>query len=89
MTPSQLIDKVLKQAQASAAHSWEYGAVFEALIEYHNPELSVFHDPFPEDEIPTLDIKDTPALQYVKQFIRTDGITLCEGNGTSSLINSF
>jgi hypothetical protein len=82
MIPPELIEKVLAKAQERASHSWEYSTVFEALLEYRNRELSIFHTPFPLGEIPILDLEDVQALRYVKPFIRTDSETLCDGNGT-------
>ncbi|KAH7399554.1 hypothetical protein BKA66DRAFT_589500 [Pyrenochaeta sp. MPI-SDFR-AT-0127] len=84
MIPSTIIDKVLVQAQESATHSWEYGAVCEALFEYHNPELSAFHHSFPADQILTLSVEDISALKYARSFIHTYSTTLCDGNGSSA-----
>jgi hypothetical protein len=80
MSP-ELLEKVLFQAQTSACHSWEYGTVFEALLEYHDPAISIFNDPFPGGQIPILTEEKVPALRYVKPFILTDSDQLCEGNG--------
>jgi hypothetical protein len=82
MISENLITKILSQAQTSASHSWEYGTVFEALLEYHNPPLSIFNDPLPHGKIPTVHESHVPALRYVKPFILTDSDQLCEGNGT-------
>jgi hypothetical protein len=76
-----LLNKVLDQARETASHSWEYGTVFEALLEYQNPQITVFHNPFPGGQIPELGIDEVAALQYVKPFIQTDSGRLCEGNG--------
>jgi hypothetical protein len=84
MIPPVLIDKVLVQARQNASHSWEYGTVFEALLEYRDSQVSVFHCPFPGGEIPQLKIEDVEALRYVMPFIQTDSTRLCEGNGKSS-----
>lgn len=79
---STLINKVLFQAQTTASHSWEYGVVFEALLEYHNPSLTVFCTPVSEHQKHLSDLEyRVNALDYVKPFIRTESITLCEGNG--------
>lgn len=86
MIPQVVIDKVLSKAQESASHSWEYGTVFEALLEYRSPRHSVFHDPFPRGEIPKLTVDDVEALRYVKPFIQTNSARLCEGNGKLSLL---
>ncbi|KAL1795109.1 hypothetical protein ACET3X_006925 [Alternaria dauci] len=84
MVSQALVDKVLDKARETASHSWEYGTVFEALLEYKDSQFTVFHDPFPGGGIPVLRVEDVEALQYVKLFIRTDSQRLCEGNGSSS-----
>jgi len=78
MLTNSLLENVLATAQETATHSWEYGVVFEALLEYYDPQLSVFHR---ATNNPELDFERIKALQYVKQFIRTDSTSLCEGNG--------
>jgi hypothetical protein len=90
MISEELMRKVLSQAQKSAIHSWEYGTVFEAFLEYYSPSLCIFNSPFPGGEIPTLNKRDVPALQYVKPFIKLEGNRLCEGNGECSafILNS-
>jgi hypothetical protein len=91
MIPDHLVEKVLDQAKKTASHSWEYSTVFEALLEYHNPSLSIFNNPFPDGKIPVLDEDEVAALKYVKPFISTEGDQLCEGNGKyiSSRKSSF
>lgn len=76
------IDKVLQQAQATASHSWEFGVVFEALLEYHDPSLTVFSTTISQhqEQIASL-AEHANALEYIKPHIRTDSTTLCEGNG--------
>lgn len=81
MISSTLIEKVLARAQDTASYSWEYSVVFESLLEYHTPSLSIFNSPFPNNDIPVLDSRNVPALSYVKPFIRTNNTTLCDGNG--------
>ncbi|KAF2627941.1 Six-hairpin glycosidase [Macroventuria anomochaeta] len=82
---TSLIDKVLSQAQATASHSWEFGVVFEALLEYHNPSLTVFHTPVSQHKKHLSDSNgDVKVLKYIKPFIRTDSTTLCKGNGSSA-----
>ncbi|CAO2657044.1 Nn.00g058470.m01.CDS01 [Neocucurbitaria sp. VM-36] len=83
MSP-ELIDKVLDQAIASASHSWEYGTIFEALLEYRSPEYSIFNTPSPSHPSPSRIPEDLPALEYAKRFIRVNSTTLCEGNGSSA-----
>ncbi|KAJ4990199.1 hypothetical protein SVAN01_04290 [Stagonosporopsis vannaccii] len=83
--PTLLIDKVLFQAEATASHSWEYGIVFEAILEYQHPSLTVFHAPVSQHEKQLSGlIGQVQALRYIKPFIRTDSTTLCEGNGSST-----
>jgi hypothetical protein len=85
MIPTTLVSKVLFLARTCAKHSWEHGTIFEALLEFHNPDLTIFNDPFPNgSQIPALDENEIPALVYVKPFITTDSSRLCEGNGSSS-----
>ncbi|PSN63409.1 Six-hairpin glycosidase [Corynespora cassiicola Philippines] len=84
MVSPALINKVLAKAIEVATHSWEYGTVAEALLEWENPTLSIFNDPFPGGAIPTLDVGDVSALSYVKPFIRTDNTTLVDGDGSSA-----
>jgi hypothetical protein len=82
MIPQDVVERVLAKAQESASHSWEHSTVFEALLEYRNPQYSVFHaDPFPNGEAPRLKIEHVDALRYVRPFIRTDSTTLSDGNG--------
>ena len=83
--PSAVIEKVLQQAQATASHSWEYGVVFEALLEYLDPSLTVFKTSFPEHQKQLAKVDgDIAALKYVKPHICTDSTTLCESNGKMS-----
>ena len=78
------IHKVLDKGLELAAHSWEWGTAAEALLDYHNPELSVFSkDPFPGDELPQVDVNQVPSLVYAKEFISAEGEGLCEGDGQS------
>jgi hypothetical protein len=85
--PTSLIDKVLQQAQATASHSWEYGVVFEALLEYYTPSLTVFHTTVSQHQKRLSDHNGViPALKYIIQHIRTDSNTLCEGNGIISAL---
>ena len=83
---SSVIDKVLQQAQDTASHSWEYGVVFEALLEYNNPSLTVFQTAGSQSRTQITSIKDeVKALVYIETHIRTDSSTLCEGNGKPGL----
>lgn len=77
MNPSlQLIEQ---KAKRLAGHSWEYGVILEALLELHNPELSVFAKQpafFSANALESVE-----ALKYVKDFIKTDGPVLIDGEG--------
>jgi len=65
--PSFDIRKVLSLAQSLPSHSWEFGAGAEALLELHNPELSVFGPkPFP---VPASNNTQIRALSYAKSNI--------------------
>ncbi|KAF3051993.1 hypothetical protein E8E11_010634 [Didymella keratinophila] len=82
---SSVIEKVLQQAQSTASHSWEYGVVFEALLEYHDSSLTVFHTPVLQHQKQITNLaKEAKASEYIKPHIRTDSNTLCEGNGSSA-----
>ena len=79
------VANVMARALNVSAHSWEYGTAAEALLELRNPELSVFgHNPFPGNHLPPV-TKSVPSLQYAKQFIRTDNVTLIDGDGEHCL----
>ncbi|MCJ1287631.1 hypothetical protein MMC26_006983 [Xylographa opegraphella] len=79
------VHKVLDKGLELAAHSWEWGTAAEALLEFHNPELSVFSkDPFPGDELLKVDVEKIPSLVYARKFISTEGEGLCEGDGSTS-----
>ena len=76
------IRKVLDKGLELAAHSWEWGTAAEALLEHHNPELSVFGvDPFPGDKLPKVDVEKVPSLVYAREFINSEGEGLCKGDG--------
>jgi hypothetical protein len=84
MVAPSLIGTVLTKAIEVATHSWEYGTVAEALLEWENADLSIWNNPFPRGEIPTLNIGQVRALSYIKPHIRTDNITLVDGDGEST-----
>lgn len=81
MVSTELINAVLQQAIRVATHSWEYGTVAEALLEWNDPQLSIWNNPFPGGEVPTLKVDDVSALSYIIPHIRTDNITLVDGDG--------
>lgn len=79
---SELISNVIMQARLLASHSWEYGALSEALLEWYNPEFSVFGKAaFPDGKIPVLQVGDIQSLSYAKPNIRTNSTTLIDGDG--------
>ena len=76
------VTEVMQQASMLASHSWEYGTAAEALLELHNPELSVFsQNPFPGNQLPRVDVEKTPALKFAKGKLRTGQLTLIDGDG--------
>lgn len=81
MVSADLINAVLTQAVRVATHSWEYGTVAEALLEWDTPQLAIWKNPFPDGQVPTLNVDDVSALTYIKPHIRTDNVTLVDGDG--------
>lgn len=62
-----------------ATHSWEQGTAAEALLEFRNPDLTVFAPtPFPNDKIPYPPIVGVPikGLEFAQPLILNDGDTL-------------
>ena len=86
MPPS--IAKVLDRAKEITSHSWECGALSEALLELFNPELSVFaDDPFPSGRLPMFeDGARVPGLSYARQHIVRHGPTLADAEGQTCQI---
>lgn len=79
---SELISNIIMQGRLLASHSWEYGAFSEALLEWYNPEFSVFSkDAFPDGKIPVLQVGDIESLSYAKPNIRINSTTLIDGDG--------
>ncbi|KAJ4287373.1 hypothetical protein N0V90_012772 [Kalmusia sp. IMI 367209] len=81
MVSAELIGAVLQKAIQVATHSWEYGTVAEALLEWNDPDLSIWHNPFPDGKVPTLNVEDVSALTYIEPHIRTNSTTLVDGDG--------
>lgn len=74
--------KVIAQAERLATHSWEYGSLSLALIDWYNPEISAFSPTaFPYGSLPVLDVNGTTALAYAKPQIRLNSTTLVDGDG--------
>ncbi|KAL9072207.1 MAG: hypothetical protein Q9161_003680 [Pseudevernia consocians] len=79
-----LVDDIMTAGASLAKASWEHGTAAEALIELHDPELSVFAtDPFPAARIPQPTVDATPGLVYAKKYIRKDEKTLIDADGSS------
>ncbi|KAL9625094.1 MAG: hypothetical protein Q9160_000823 [Pyrenula sp. 1 TL-2023] len=91
-SPTFNLTAVLCIAKSRASHSWEHGVLAEALLELHNPELSVFGmHVFPGRSIPRLSSKDVsaiPALAYAAPLISTTEQQpqpiLIDGDGSNS-----
>ena len=76
------VSLVADQARNLSSHSWEYGTAAEALLEFYDPNLSVFGpEPFPGGQVPDVDWTKVNALSYVKPFILTSNETLIDGDG--------
>ncbi|KAF1997647.1 hypothetical protein P154DRAFT_496654 [Amniculicola lignicola CBS 123094] len=84
MVAPALLSKVLQKALQVATHSWEYGTVAEALLEWNNASLSIWNTPFPSGSIPLAHESSVPALQYAKSHIALDGNTLINADGSSA-----
>ncbi|KAK8430363.1 hypothetical protein IWX49DRAFT_509350 [Phyllosticta citricarpa] len=77
--------QLIGQAQLLATRSWEWGTLSEALLEWYNPQYSVFgHDPFPNGSIPRTDPNDVASLRYATRHIYLDSVTLADGDGSSA-----
>jgi len=76
--PGFNITKVAEVAESLPSHSWEYGTASEALLEIHNPEISVFgRSPFP---VRTRFPENVRSLAYAAAKIVI-------GTGPNSLVN--
>lgn len=81
-----LVELAISRAIELSTHSWEQGTLAEALLEWHDPALSVFgRDPFPGGRIPSVDPSSVRSLAYAKPHIRLDSESLADGNGTAAL----
>jgi hypothetical protein len=64
--------------------SWEAGAWTQALLEIHNPELTVFAtNPFPHGRLPRVpcDLHRVPGLASAAAYIQVNDTLLCDGGG--------
>ncbi|KAI0393996.1 hypothetical protein F5Y17DRAFT_281626 [Xylariaceae sp. FL0594] len=78
------IAKVISQGRHLATHSWEFGAFSESLLEWYNPELSVFSpSPFPDGKIPVAQVNEVESLSYAHPHIWTNSTALIDGDGAA------
>lgn len=79
---AEVVSSVIAQARLLATHSWEYGTLSEALLEWYNPNESVYSsNAFPGGTIPILQVDQVESLSYAKNHIRTNTTTLLDGDG--------
>ncbi|KAK7530192.1 uncharacterized protein J3D65DRAFT_561345 [Phyllosticta citribraziliensis] len=77
--------QLIGQAQLLATHSWEWGTLSQALLEWYDPLYSVFaDDPFPNASVPRTDPNDVAGLRYALRHIYLDNVTLADGDGSSA-----
>ncbi|KAI1273633.1 hypothetical protein F5Y07DRAFT_376174 [Xylaria sp. FL0933] len=80
----EIISKVISQGHALATHSWEFGTFSESLLEWYNPELSVFgSSPFPDGRVPIVQVDQVQSLSYSQPHISTNSSTLVDGDGAA------
>ncbi|KAI0441740.1 hypothetical protein F4803DRAFT_521956 [Xylaria telfairii] len=80
----ETISKVISQGDLLATHSWEFGSFSEALLEWYDPDLSVFSaSPFPDDKIPVVQVDQVESLSYALPHIWTNSTTLVDGDGAA------
>lgn len=66
-------------ATSKAKSNWEWGTNAQALLELHDPDVSVYSDSaFPDGKIPS---KKTTATTYARDKIVTSGNTLTAKGG--------
>ncbi|KAJ9609739.1 hypothetical protein H2200_006067 [Cladophialophora chaetospira] len=79
--------KVLEQGRSITSRSWEFGTLAEALLEYHDPALTVFDaEAFPSGSIPTVpDPSQVASLAFAKSVIWTNNTDLLtDGEGSAA-----
>ncbi|KAI1753689.1 hypothetical protein F4782DRAFT_495354 [Xylaria castorea] len=80
----EIISKVISQGHLLATHSWEFGTFSEALLEWYNPDLSVFGTrPFSHGKIPVVQVNQVESLSYAQPHIWTNSTTLIDGDGAA------
>lgn len=87
------VDAVLQVGEKISSHSWEFGILSEALLEYYSPSLSVFSKgAYASGKVPKPKVTRTPALAYaITRINLTRPDTLVDGDGANgdpaSLVN--
>ena len=77
------LNATLDNAKRLATHSWEYGSVFQALLEVYDPQHSVYgKHAFPNGQLPNLSAS-AAALDYIGSRIDLSGQTLADGAGSN------
>jgi hypothetical protein len=73
------------------SHSWEYGALVQAMLELENASIAVFGtDPFPSGRLPVHDVfSDVPSLQYARTVIWTNDSDLLTGGDGKWIYSCF
>ena len=73
--------KVLLHGLELTSHSWEYGALVQAMLELQNASMAVFGtDPFPSGRLPAHAVSsDVPSLRYARTVIWTNDSDLLTG----------
>ncbi|KAK8152779.1 hypothetical protein BC567DRAFT_253010 [Phyllosticta citribraziliensis] len=85
VAPPPYMTQLIGQAQLLATHSWEWGTLSQALLEWYDPLYSVFaDDPFPNASVPRTDPNDVAGLRYALRHIYLDNVTLADGDGSSA-----
>ncbi|KAI0869709.1 hypothetical protein GGS24DRAFT_477968 [Hypoxylon argillaceum] len=80
----EIISKVISQGNLLATHSWEFGAFSESLLEWYDPDLSVFSaSPFPDGKIPVVQVDQVKSLSYAQPHIWINSTTLIDGDGAA------
>ncbi|KAK8172472.1 hypothetical protein BKA80DRAFT_318579 [Phyllosticta citrichinensis] len=82
VAPPPYMTQLIGQAQLLATHSWEWGTLSQALLEWYDPQYSVFADnPFPNASVPRTDPNDVAGLRYATRHIYLDDVVLADGDG--------
>lgn len=77
------VANVANKAISIASHSWEYGILTQALLEFYNTTQSVFaKSAFPDGKVRSPTVSKIVGLNYAAGKIATDGSTLADGDGS-------